>query len=258
MPNHFKDIKVDDTDNLGDALMLVSEQVPGLDRIRSVLALKMNQYNSLKLEKDDIRKIAISFQDIEVGSSTNLVMICSKADCLYKSRCALYANEKLIEGLECLHENKILANAMSMYLDSLEVSPDNYPEMVLVNQLVEYELIEYRCNAILSNYHKNLKMESVIGVDEAGRVITKEEISHALTIKMQVFKNKMSILQEFTATRRERYKKQAALKEGKEGPSKMISSIKAKMKELQRKDVEMDDIKSHMSALEDESFSTEE
>jgi hypothetical protein len=261
MSNFLKDIEIKEDDpkfSIGDAIVKLQSETPGLDKIRSVLALRMNQYSNIILDKDEVKHIAKSFLDIEAGSSTNLVMICDKHDCLYQNRCALFKYDKCPEGYECLHENKVLTHAMNMYLESLEIDINNYPEMVLINQLVEYELIEYRCNAILSNYHKDLKMETVVGVDEQGRVVTKEEVSHALSIKMQVYKNKMQILQEFTATRREKYKKSAALKESKEGAAKMLSSIKAKIKQIKNKEVNIDEVHAELNALQDEDILSEE
>ena len=238
----FKDLDVRDTHQLGDIMVQLQEEEAGLDRVRSALAMRMNQYNAIELNSFDKANISKAFRDIETGSSTNLVCICKKSDCLYQSRCALFVADKAPEGMECLHENYVLTQAMHMYLHSLDIDINNYPEMVMINQLVEYELIEYRCNAILSNSHKDLRMESVVGIDQNGRIVTKEEISHAVTIKMQVFKNKMQLLESFTATRREQYKKQAALKEVKAGPAKMLSQLKSKMKALQSGNIQEADV----------------
>ena len=226
---------------------LIVQHGNGLDRVRSVLSMRMNQYNDITLTEDDKRGIAKSFLDIELGSSTNLVMICSKRKCLYKDRCALYASAKCPEGKECLHENKILAVAMDQYMTTLEINSENYPEMVLLNQLVECELIDYRCNAILSNDHTNMKMTSVIGLDPSGQIITKEEISHAWSIKQQVAKTKMSLLESFTFTRKEKYKKQAALKEGKDGHAKLVSGMKEKLSALKGKAVDIEMVKDELT-----------
>lgn len=251
--NKLKDITAPAPNNsLAEVINeLASRDDNGLDRVRSVLALRMNQYSDIVLDRNEVKAIAKAFMDIETGSSTNLVMICNQKACLYRTRCALYASKKCPEGRECLHENKVLADAMDKYLESLKVDINNYPEMVMVNQLVEYELIEYRCNAILSFEHQNMKMESVIGIDENGQLITKEEISHALNIKLQVFKNKMTLLQELTATRREKYKKQAALKEAKEGPTQVISDIKERLDQLKRKQIEVSEVHDELNALQD-------
>lgn len=236
MGNQIKDLEAPESKTLTDVLTEVNniskDGTRGLDRVRSILAMRMYQYNDLKLTESQVKGIAKSFADIELGSSTNLVLMCSKEKCLYRDRCALYKSKSCPEGKECLHENKVLTHSLDQYLESLEVDINNYPEMVMVNQLVEYELLEYRCNAILSLDHSNLKMTSVIGIDETGNIITKEEISHALNVKMQVFKNKMMILQELTATRKEKWKKQAALKEAKSSPVKILSSMKSHLEKL--------------------------
>lgn len=234
---------------LGTYIEQLIENESGLDRVRSILAMRMNQYSNLDLTEDEARGIAKSFLNIELGSSTNLVMICDKKKCLYKSRCELYVADKCPEGMECLHENKIMATALDQYVSSLGVDTNNYPEMVLINQLVEYELIEFRCNIILSNDHVNLKMKSVVGIDVDGNVITKEDISHALQVKMQVFKNKMQLLDSFTATRKETYKKQAALKEAKEGHAKVVSAMKSKLTELKTKSVDIEDLKEELNLI---------
>jgi hypothetical protein len=230
-----------------DAILQTNDT--GLDRVRSILALRMNQYNNLDITDDEAKGIARAFVNIELGSSTNLVMICSKSKCLYRDRCELFHMNKAPEGLECLHENKVMSNSLDQYITSLGIDINNYPEMVMVNQLVEYELIEFRCNAILSHDHINLKMKSVVGIDVEGNVITKEDISHALQIKMQVFKNKMQLLESFTATRKEKYKKQAALKEAKEGHAKVLSAMKNKLKELKTKSVDIEDVEDELNII---------
>lgn len=235
---------------LGEAIdSLVLEQGQGQDKVRAILAIRAHQYDDIVLTEQETRGIAKSFLNIELGSSSNLVMICSRTKCIYRDRCPLYTSNKCPEGLECILENKILGNSFDQYVQTLEVGLENYPELVLVNQLVEYELIEFRCNAILSYDHTNLKMKSVIGIDVDGNVITKEDISHALQIKMQVFKNKIQLLESFTATRKEKYKKQAALKESKDGHAKLISSMKSKLKDLKSRDIDREEVEESLSVI---------
>lgn len=225
----------------------------GIERVRAVLSLRMNQYSDIVLTAEDVQRIARSFMDIEVGSATNLVMICAKARCLYKTRCALYVVDKCPEGLECLHENKILTQALNEYLVSLKIEEDNYAEMVLVNQLTEYELLEYRCNAILSNDHTDMQMEQVVGVDkETGEPIIALTTSHALAIKDSLFKKKLIILQELTATRREKYKKAAALKETHDSSTKTLSNWKDILEKKKAEEVSVEEVKIKSNALQDE------
>lgn len=243
--------------DLGKYITDIVENEDGLDRVRAILAMRMSQYSDIELTEEEAQSVAKSFLNIELGSSTNLVMICSKAKCLYRDRCELFTSSKAPEGRECLHENKVMSHALDQYINSLGIDINNYPEMVMANQLVEYELIEFRCNTILSYDHTNMKMKSVIGIDVDGNVITKEDISHALQIKMQVFKNKMQLLDSFTVTRKEQYKKQAALKEAKEGHAKVVSAMKSKLNELKTKVVDIEDVKEELS-LFDETITSEE
>ncbi len=254
MANEIKDIEAP-SGTLGDVMLKLNEQsLPpsGLDRIGAILALKMNQYNNIPLDKNDVRRIARSFMDIEVGSATNLVMRCSKKKCLYRNRCALYKADKAPEGRECLHENKVLSHSLGQYITSMDIDTENYPEMVMVNQLVEYELIEYRCNTILAYDHTDLKMTVVVGVDAEGQIVTKEDISYAITLKEKIFKMKMQILDSLTATRSQKWKKQAALKLASDGPSKVISGMKRELRALKDKTVETHDVHEELSSLSDE------
>lgn len=240
----YKDLAAPEDKNLGDVMTeLVKQSSQGkLDRVRNVLTLRMNQYTDLALTEQEVGELAHSFANVEVGTSTALVLICNRERCVYKNRCVLFKHNKCPEGKECLHENKVLTYALDQYLKSLEIDIENYPELVLVNQLVEYELLEHRCNAVLSLQHQDLKQEIIVGIDKQGSIVTTEQLSYALDIKDNIFKKKMTILQELTATRREKYKKQAALKESKEGPSKVISSIKndidKMLKEQERREEE--------------------
>lgn len=252
MSNEIKDLEAPRA-NLGELMdaMLKESSKTGLDRVRTVLAMRMNQYLDIPLTEAEVKKLYKSFMDIEVGSSTGLVMICDRRKCLYRDRCVLFSSAKAPEGMECLHENKVMTKAMDSYMTSLEIDIDNYPEMVMVNQLVEYELIEHRCNAILSYEHRNMKMETVVGIDDDGNIVTKEEVSHALTIKMMIYKNKIQLLQDFTATRREQYKKKAALKEIGSGPSKVMSSMKKKLEDLKSGRVDPEAVQAELNSLSD-------
>lgn len=226
----IKDVAAPASSMLGDILVSLNEE-SSLDRVRSALAFRMNQYNDIALNQSDIQRLQKAFRDIKAGSATNLVVICQEHKCIYKTRCPMFKHEHMPVGRECIYENYILTEYMDSYLKSLEVDPENMPEMSLVNQLVEYELIEYRCNVILSLDHTDLKMTQIIGLDKEGNIVEKEDLSYALTIKMNVQKMKQSILESFTATRKEKWKKQAALKEVKEGPIKMLSSLKARIQQ---------------------------
>ena len=70
----------------------------GLDRVRSILAMRMQQYDSMDFTDAEARSIAKSFVNIELGSATNLVMICSKEKCLYRNRCELYTTGNMPIG----------------------------------------------------------------------------------------------------------------------------------------------------------------
>ena len=251
----YKDIAAPSS-NLGELMVRMKEDTKGIDRLRFVLASRMNQYSDIELDEADSRRIARAFHDIEAGSCTSLIMICSKDQCMYKERCALYVADKAPEGRECLHENYMLLHYLDHYTTALEIDIENLPEMVLVNQLVEYEVIEYRCNAILSTNHRDLRWFKVAGIDKEGNVVESEEISYALVIKESVQKRKLAILQDFTATRKEKWKKQAALKESKEGPSRILASMKARISEIKNKELNTSDIEAALevnsgSALEE-------
>jgi len=255
MPNLFKNVDPP-AGNLADIMLKVGTNITstGLDKVKSILTFKLNQYADIEFTEDEVAKLAEQFQYIELGSSTGLIMICKKVKCLYKNRCALYMSNHCPEGKECILENVILKEALVNYIDSFEIEINNYAEMVMVNQLAEYELLEHRCNAILSTDHTDMKMESVIGVDDEGQIITKEEVSHALAIKDSVFKKKMVILQEFTATRNQKWKKQAALKQAQDGPAKILSSMKKKILAAKEQIVIPEEVASKLNALGDDSY----
>jgi hypothetical protein len=178
-------------------------------------------------------------------------MICTKRKCLYQTRCALFVADKCPEGRECLYENKVLSDAMDRYITALNVDTNNYPEMVMINQLVEYELLEHRCNSILSSQHVDMKMTTVIGIDDSGNIVSKEDISYALTVKEKVQKLKFQLLGEFTATRREDYKKKVAMKITKDtSQAKIVSALRKSITDAQKEEVSVDSVRIN-SVMED-------
>jgi len=255
---YIKDIAAPAT--LGDVMLKLNENDSGLDRVRNTLALRMNQYNDIVMTQMDVKRLAKAFQSIEVGTATNLILICSRDKCLYQNRCPFYEDDRCPEGKECIHENYMLTYYMNQYIQSLEVDIENMPEMVLINQLVEYELLEYRCNTILSNSHTDLKWTKIIGLDKDGNIIESDEISYALTIKDKVQEKKLRVLQELTATRKEKYKKQAALKETKDDPAKIISQLKKQITDKRKENIDIDEIKENLTSplLDEEIYEYEE
>lgn len=210
----IKDISAPENLKLGDLIYAIEAEKTGdrIEEIGKTLGLRLNQYNDISLTTDDFKRLKQIFRDIEVGTATSLIMRCKKEKCVYLDRCPLYVADKFPIGKECLIENKILAHTMSKYIDALNIDSNNFPELSMVNKLAEIELLEHRCNCILAFDHTNLKMESVVGLDVEGNIVTKEDISYALQIKQMVSKEKTKIFESFTATREQEYKKQAALK----------------------------------------------
>jgi len=184
---------------------------------------KSDFFNFLKMDLDDYsdiqltREEAISFKNSVIrmtyGTSVAMPLKCYGQTCINKS-CIFHKSGKFPLTRACPYEARMIEILTKSYMEDLDVDPEVRTEMVLVNQLVECDIIDYRANLGLSG-----------GYDQEAGSLLKEtvtETEHSTTsmlnlhplldAKMNAAKTRNKVLEFFAATRKEKYKKAAALK----------------------------------------------
>lgn len=161
---------------------------------------------------------AIKFRNhivkMRVGTSAAMPMLCGgESRCPVKT-CPFHEEKNWPLAKQCPIESLLISDWFKSYVEELDVNPSNRAEMVLINKLVECDLIDYRANSFLGVDEESWSLLKV-NVTSTEQMTSENTVVHPiLEAKEKVHKIRMNILESLTATRRESYKRAAALKKG--------------------------------------------
>jgi hypothetical protein len=221
--------------------------------------LELPRQQLAKLEKTMTPEQALKFRNhivrMKVGTSAAIPMLCGGKKCPNKS-CPFHDGQDYPISDPCPVEANLISTWLQSYVEDLQVDVESRTEMVLVNKLVECDIIDYRANNGLSTDEEawNLLRLDVTEGDKA----TSETLNPhpILEVKDKVQKVRAQILESLAATRKEKYKRAAALKRREDGD---VGQHFAYLKEAigamaKRKGVSIEDIKADAEKLADESI----
>jgi hypothetical protein len=115
-------------------------------------------------------------------------------------------------------------------MEDLNVDPESPSEMTLINKLVECDLLDYRANIGLSggNDPESATILKTNVVDNGKTTSETTNIHPLLEVKTRLHKDRMLILESFAVTRKEKYKKAAALKKSEDtDASRWLAQLKS-------------------------------
>ena len=122
----------------------------------------------------------------------------------------------------------------SRYMSEFEVDSENYSEVSMITELAELDIYDLRASMILSRPEcAEMTKDVVVGFDPKGKPIVNKEVHKAWELKERVKKRKQRILESLVGTRKEKYKRDAALKKRSEkDPSTQVIELKRKLEEV--------------------------
>jgi hypothetical protein len=185
---------------------------------------KTQFFNFLNMDLDDYsdvvltREEAVAFKNSVVrmtyGTSAAIPLRCSGERCFNKL-CPLHKSKKYPIAKQCMYEVRMMNALFKSYMEDLDVEPDCRTEMVLVNKLVECDIIDFRANLGLSGSYDEeagrLLKTSIIESEHSTSETT--DVHPLIEIKDRTSVTRNKVLEYFAATRKEKYKKAAALKQ---------------------------------------------
>jgi hypothetical protein len=196
------------------------------------LKLPAGDYSDIQLTAEqarDLRNFAIRMR---FGTSAMIPLKCLGGEkCPIKS-CPFSSENNWPIGRPCPLEMRFVQMKTASYVEDLKVDVESATEMSLVNRLVELDLMDFRANAGLSADEKAQTLLQKI--TSSNENFTSESLAvHPLVdIKDKHHKQRMQILESLTATRKEKYKRDAALKR-RDGDD--MASHMPRMRKLQKK-----------------------
>lgn len=192
------------------------------------LQTDLSDYSHIAMTPDQALKFKNSIVRITHGVSAMIPQLCSGRRCMNKL-CVFHDGENYPLGQQCLLETRIVQYSTMNWIEDLGVDPDSPSQMVLINELVECDIIDYRANIGLSG-----------AVDEEAPTLLKTTIIESehstmeqvnlhplLEAKEKTHRMRQKILESLAATPREKYKKAAALKKSEDTD---VSSFLADLK----------------------------
>ena len=178
------------------------------------LGTDLSDYSNVIMSPEQALKFKNSIVRMKHGVSAAIPMYCSGPKCPNKL-CVFHESKNWPLAKQCLIEARMVQALTRSYIEDLNVEPDSPTEMVLVNKLVECDLIDYRANIGLSGGTdpQAASLLAVTTIQTDDRVTESISLHPLLEAKAKAHKDRMQVLDAMATTRREKYKKAAALKQ---------------------------------------------
>jgi len=177
------------------------------------LGTDLSDYSNTIMSPDQALKFKNSIVRMKHGVSAVIPMICGGPKCPNKL-CVFHDGKNWPLAKQCIYEVRMVQALTRSYIEDLDVQPDSPTEMVLVNKLVECDVIDFRANLGLSggNDEQAASLLCVTSIDDGDKVTESISLHPLLDAKSRAHRDRMQVLDAMATTRRERYKKAAALK----------------------------------------------
>lgn len=208
-------------------------------KLFSFLKLDPEEYGDIVLSKEDALMVHRRLIGVKWGGAAAKVpLMCGGEEvCPFSDECPFVELHKIPVGRKCPIEKELIAYWVSKYMDEFEVDQSNQSEISLITELAELDIYDYRASLLLSQpENADMMQQIVVGVNADGNPIYNEDIHKAFELKERVKRRKQLILESLVGTRREKYKRDAALKQRTvDDPSTQASTLKKKLDEALKK-----------------------
>jgi len=204
------------------------------------LGLDSEEYGHILLTAEEARKVHYRLQGVKWGGAAAKVPVYCGGEkiCPVAQECPFVEIAKIPVGRKCPIEVELMAFWTSRYMKEFEVDPENHSEVGMIMELVELDIYDLRASMILARPEcAELTKDIVVGVDDEGKPIVNKEIHKAWELKERVKKRKQKILESLVGTRKEKYKRDAALKRRSEkDPSTHVVELRRKLEKVRMVD----------------------
>lgn len=213
-------------------------------RAADKLELDEERYNNYLLTREELNRVEKYMRNLRWGINAVVPVVCTGEQCPFKADCPYFMIGKAPVGLPCLVEEDILEYYTEAFAYEYGVLEDSPTDKLLVQELAELMVYEMRVTRILSKAaNAELTQIDTVGYDSEGEPIKQETIHRAWEIKERCKNRRMKIFDALVGTRREQYKKAAALKEkGGEDIASMSSELSELIRDIKKRKINQQDI----------------
>jgi len=187
---------------------------------------------SLELNTEELHYVKKSMRHMRTGVGRTVPVKCSGNKCPFKDQCPFFKIGRLPENEPCPVESLLMDLYTKRYLDEFDVRAEDMSEITMMQMLAATHIIEMRAFAVLgSGEHGSPDglVKNVMGFTQDDKPIMQLMEHPAYNQLERAWRWRKSILESMVGTRKERYKKDAALKE-KSGVSLSMTAADLKSK----------------------------
>lgn len=200
------------------------------------LGLDPEEYGHILLTAEEARRVHYRLQGVKWGGAAAKVPLYCGGEriCPFAQECPFAEIGKIPVGRKCPIEVELMAFWTSRYMKEFEVDSESHSEVGMITELVELDIYDLRASMILARPEcAEMTKDVVVGVDGEGKPIVNKEVHKAWELKERVKKRKQKILGSLVGTRKEKYKRDAALKRRSEkDPSTQAIELKRKLEKV--------------------------
>ena len=205
------------------------------------MQMNLDDYGEIELTREEAYALRVSMQTLSSGMTTALPMICvGKDHCPFAHVCAYAKINKEPISKQCLQEKEMLLTATARYARDLNIGPEDWIDIQMCKELAELDVLEFRVNAGLAKGDNvTLVKKNVVAYnEEEGVAIEQEQIVQLVELKMKFKRERQRLLEALVGTRREKYKREAALKVREtDDVSTVMGDLRAKLNKIASKEV---------------------
>ena len=216
-----------------------------------IFKIPLDDYPDITLNTAEMRRFRMQVMKMRTGIQAMVPILCpGPGKCPFRNRCPFvdktnclangnidfeHQKAKFPLARQCPIERDFIVYKQMDYINEYGVDIQSPSELGLVNKLAELDVYDYRLTLVLSHGDTDadgplLMKEQVTGIAHNGEEITRLEEHPAWALKEKIHKQRMEILAALVGTRKEKYKKEAALKQRDfADPSTLQSTLRKKL-----------------------------
>jgi hypothetical protein len=187
----------------------------------------------IKLNPEEIQIVEQGFKKRSSGILQTIPITCRET-CPFKTSCPFVKINKMPLGQNCIVERMVLDTTTKRYLDEFGVLVDSFSEVTLMTQLAATHILEMRALMVLADQESATGLiENVVGFNENEEPIIQTVEHPAFQLLERAWNQREKLLTALVGTRREQYKKEAALKQKTTiGPASIAADLRSKIDKL--------------------------
>lgn len=173
----------------------------------------------LELTPEEIVSVQQGMRRLSSGLRSAIPITCYGEKCPFKTQCPFAKIEKMPFGKSCIVEAMLMDVYTKRYLDEFEVRAEDVSEVATMTMLAATHIMEMRAFMILGKEAESEGgnpdgfIKNVVGFNNNDEPIVQMQEHPAFNQIERAWRWRRNLLESMVGTRREKYKRDAALKE---------------------------------------------